>query len=211
MTKWVPPLGLRFSLPPLLLLVAVIAPVHAYGKLEVGFYRHLCPDAEAIVRRIVTMAMEDDLTVTAPLLRLHFHDCFVRGCDGSVLVNSTKTNIAERDAKPNHTLDAFNVIDTIKERLEEKCPGTVSCADILAVAARDAVSLATKVVTKGEWNKDGNLYEVETGRRDGRVSSAKEAAAELPDSFDGIKSSSRGLRPRALDSRILLFYQVPTR
>ncbi|KAI4994115.1 hypothetical protein ZWY2020_028392 [Hordeum vulgare] len=198
MTKWVPPLGLRFSLPPLLLLVAVIAPVHAYGKLEVGFYRHLCPDAEAIVRRIVTMAMEDDLTVTAPLLRLHFHDCFVRGCDGSVLVNSTKTNIAERDAKPNHTLDAFNVIDTIKERLEEKCPGTVSCADILAVAARDAVSLATKVVTKGEWNKDGNLYEVETGRRDGRVSSAKEAAAELPDSFDGIQKlikrfASKGL------------------
>lgn len=58
-----------------------------------------------------------------------------------MLLNSTKTNIAERDAKPNLTLDAFNVIDAIKEKLEEKCPGTVSCADILAVAARDAVSL----------------------------------------------------------------------
>lgn len=78
MTKWLPPLRLRFSLPPLLLLVAVIAPVHAYGKLKVGFYKQSCPDAEAIVRRIVTMAVEDDLTVTAPLLRLHFHDCFVR-------------------------------------------------------------------------------------------------------------------------------------
>lgn len=54
------------------------------------------------------------------------------------------------------------------------------------------------MVTKGEWNKAGNLYEVETGRRDGRVSSAKEAAEELPDSFDGIQKlikrfASKGL------------------
>jgi peroxidase len=58
-----------------------------------------------------------------------------------VLLNSTKNNTAEKDAKPNHTLDAFDVIDTIKEKLEKKCPRTVSCADILAIAARDAVSL----------------------------------------------------------------------
>ena len=43
------------------------------------------------------------------------------------------------------------------------------------------------MVTNGEWRKNGNLYEVETGRRDGRVSRAKEAAAHLPDSFDGIR------------------------
>jgi hypothetical protein len=46
---------------------------------------------------------------------------------------------------------------------------------------------ATKVVAKGDWSKDGNLYEVETGRRDGSVSSAKEAVKNLPDSFDGIR------------------------
>ncbi|KAG2536915.1 hypothetical protein PVAP13_9NG233800 [Panicum virgatum] len=111
----------------------------------------------------------------------------MQGCEGSVLLNSTKGNAAEKDAKPNHTLDAFDVIDDIKAALEKECPGKVSCADILAIAARDAVSLATKVVTKGEWSKDGNLYEVETGRQDGRVSSAKEAVKNLPDSFDGIR------------------------
>jgi len=202
-SMWVPPLRHpRLLLPLLVLLLAEVAPVHGgYGKpslLRVGFYKHSCPDAEAIVREVVGQAVGDDQTVTAPLLRLHFHDCFVRGCDASVLLNSTQTNTAEKNAKPNHTLDAFDVIDAIKEKLENKCPRTVSCADILAIAARDAVSLATKVVTKGEWRKDGNLYEVETGRRDGLVSSTKEAAAHLPDSFDGIQKlisrfASKGL------------------
>ncbi|KAF8682031.1 hypothetical protein HU200_045490 [Digitaria exilis] len=188
--------GLLRLLPPVLLLALVASSVHGFGgygggngsgKLRVGFYKYSCPEAEAIVRKIVAKAVHEDPTANAPLLRLHFHDCFVRGCEGSVLINSTKGNTAEKDAKPNHTLDAFDVIDDIKEELERRCPGTVSCADILAIAARDAVSLATKVVTKGGWSKDGNLYQVETGRRDGNVSSAKEAVKNLPDSFDGIR------------------------
>uniref|UniRef100_A0A0D9W1R4 Peroxidase n=1 Tax=Leersia perrieri TaxID=77586 RepID=A0A0D9W1R4_9ORYZ len=173
-----------FLLSSLLLVAAAAAAapvVHGYGGLTVGFYEKSCPEAEAIVRKVVAAAVHDDPTTTAPLLRLHFHDCFVRGCDGSVLINSTKKNTAEKDAKPNHTLDAFDVIDAIKEKLESKCPRTVSCADILAIAARDAA------VRQGQWSKDGNLYEVETGRRDGRVSSAKEAVTYLPDSFDGIR------------------------
>lgn len=64
-----------------------------------------------------------------------------QGCDGSVLLNSTTNNQAEKDAFPNLSLRGFNVIDAVKVAVEKQCPGVVSCADILALIARDAVRM----------------------------------------------------------------------
>ncbi|GFP79528.1 peroxidase 27 [Phtheirospermum japonicum] len=143
--------------------------------LSTSFYKKTCPKVEAIVKQTTTSFVSRAPSLAAALLRMHFHDCFVRGCDGSVLVNSTANNTAERDSFPNLSLRGFQVIDAAKSAVEKQCPGRVSCADILALAARDAVSQIK-----------GPFWQVPLGRRDGNVSIANEVFANLPPPFFNI-------------------------
>jgi hypothetical protein len=71
--------------------------------------------------------------------------CVVQGCDGSVLISSTAGNTAERDADDNKSLapEGFNTVNAVKTAVEAACPGQVSCADILTIAARDAIALVS--------------------------------------------------------------------
>ncbi|GJN28936.1 hypothetical protein PR202_gb17111 [Eleusine coracana subsp. coracana] len=80
-------------LPVALLLLASISP--AIAQLVEGYYSKTCPNVEAIVREEMEKIIGVAPSLAGPLLRLHFHDCFVRGCDASVLLNSTKNNLAE--------------------------------------------------------------------------------------------------------------------
>lgn len=64
---------------------------------------------------------------------------YVQGCDGSVLLDSS-TKQAEKDFASNLSLRGFQIIDRVKSALEKACPGVVSCADILAIVARDAAA-----------------------------------------------------------------------
>lgn len=63
----------------------------------------------------------------------------IQGCDASLLVNSTSNNQAEKDALPNLTIRGFSFIDRVKSLVEAECPGIVSCADIIALVARDSI------------------------------------------------------------------------
>ncbi|KAL2932252.1 Peroxidase 18 [Bienertia sinuspersici] len=106
------------------------------------FYTLSCPGAEYIVRDTVRSATSTDPSVPGKLLRLLFHDCFVEGCDASVLVEGSAT---ERADPANASLGGFEVIETAKRELELFCPETVSCADIIALAARDAVVMEGQI------------------------------------------------------------------
>ncbi|PWZ30563.1 Cationic peroxidase SPC4 [Zea mays] len=126
--------------------------------LSLDFYKRSCPRAESVVRRFVQDAVRRDAGLAAGLLRLHFHDCFVQGCDASVLLDGSATGPGEQQAPPNLTLrpTAFKAINDIHDRLQKECGGAVvSCSDVLALAARDSV------VVSG-----GPSYKVPLGRRD---------------------------------------------
>ncbi|GMI80303.1 peroxidase 52 [Hibiscus trionum] len=153
-----------------LILIAVVCSFQANGHLSPGYYSSTCPQALSIVKDEVAAAIKNETRVGASLLRLHFHDCFVNGCDGSILLDDNSTFIGEKTAAPNNnSARGFNVIDNIKARLETACPRVVSCADILAIAARDSV------VQLG-----GPSWNVRLGRRDSTTASRSAANASIP-------------------------------
>ncbi|KAK3444164.1 hypothetical protein EUGRSUZ_A00043 [Eucalyptus grandis] len=108
--------------------------------LQWQFYQNSCPDAEKYVRDQVEFYWKQDRTLAPKLIRIVYSDCFVKGCDASVLLDGPDS---EKTAPQNAAFLGFTleVIDKIKEVLEQHCPGVVSCADIINLAARDAVVL----------------------------------------------------------------------
>uniref|UniRef100_A0A1J3D801 Peroxidase n=1 Tax=Noccaea caerulescens TaxID=107243 RepID=A0A1J3D801_NOCCA len=180
------------NLLALVVLLGVVGVSVANPKgLDLNYYKHRCPDAEAIVRRVTIQYVTRQPSLAAALLRMHFHDCFVRGCDGSILLKSPKKD-AERDAVPNLSLRGYEVVDAAKTALEKKCPGVVSCADALALVARDAV-----LVIQGPW------WPVPLGRRDGRISRSSEVTS-LPSPFVGIAALKKNFLDKGLNTKDLV-------
>ncbi|KAK9272006.1 hypothetical protein L1049_002375 [Liquidambar formosana] len=160
---------------PLLLIVflsslsLIFHPSHS--RLTTTYYDKSCPRFTQIIQDTITNKQITSPSTAAATLRLFFHDCLVNGCDASVLVSSTPFNKAERDADINLSLpgDGFDVVVRAKTALELACPGVVSCADILAVAARDLVTMV-----------GGPFYTVQLGRKDALVSLASTVEGNLP-------------------------------
>ncbi|KAK4792839.1 hypothetical protein SAY86_023274 [Trapa natans] len=146
--------------------------------LTLDYYSSSCPTVLEIVRKEMECAVLSDPRNAALAVRLHFHDCFVQGCDGSVLLDDTVTLKGEKTASPNvNSLLGYEIIDRIKNKLESECPGVVSCADILTIAARDAVILV-----------GGPYWDVPLGRKDSKTASYDLANENIPTANEGLAS-----------------------
>ncbi|KAL6970222.1 peroxidase [Sarracenia purpurea var. burkii] len=171
--------------------------------LSYGFYERKCPEVEEIVRVGLQSISLSDPTSPAALLRLMFHDCQVQveeivrvglqsispsdptstavhlaqGCDASILVDSSAvTASSEMDSPKNFGVRKRESISAIKSMVEAACPQQVSCADILVLAAREAVAMA-----------GGPRIVVPLGRRDSPSPPSHELAdVELPPANLGV-------------------------
>nr|AGF25269.1 peroxidase 2 [Pyrus communis] len=177
----------------LLIFVFAGAFLESNCKLTQNFYKSKCPKALSIVQEGVIAAIKKETRVGASLLRLHFHDCFVNGCDASVLLDDTSSFVGEKTAAPNkNSIRGFEVVDRIKAKLEKACPGVVSCADLLALAARDSTV-----------HLGGPSWKVGLGRRDSTTASRSAANTSIPPPTSNVSAlissfSAHGLSLRDL-------------
>ncbi|PHT79251.1 Peroxidase 52 [Capsicum annuum] len=139
------------------------------------------------MRCSITLASEHDssqelsnnkLCPMGKSLHCYIVSCFIRcaitlvleGCDGSLFLDDTSTFTGKKRAQPNfNPARGFEVIDDIKSAVKKVCPGVVSCADILAVTARDSFAIL-----------GGPNWDVKLGRRDARTASQAPANNSIP-------------------------------
>eukprot|EP00257_Ricinus_communis_P003658 XP_002516056.3 putative Peroxidase 48 [Ricinus communis] len=159
-------------------------------SLEYDFYRNSCPQAEKIIQNVVRELYKVKFSVSPALLRLVFHDCFIAGCDASILLDAVDGKQSEKDSNPNENLKGYDIIDKIKSQIEEVCPGIVSCADIVVLAAREGVLQA-----------GGPFYPLFTGRRDSTEPFSNLATNELPSPNADLSETLASFSSRGFDER----------
>eukprot|EP00258_Populus_trichocarpa_P033151 XP_024449170.1 lignin-forming anionic peroxidase isoform X3 [Populus trichocarpa] len=166
------------------------------AQLSPAFYDSSCPNAISAIRTAIRSAIASDRRMAASLIRLHFHDCFVQGCDASILLDETLSIQSEKTALGNlNSARGYNVIDKAKTEVEKICPGVVSCADIIAVAARDAsayVSISKSISL---------IIAVGIASCKTRTSSRTLANAELPAFFESLESLISRFQKKGLTAR----------
>ncbi|KAK6917773.1 hem peroxidase [Dillenia turbinata] len=139
-------------------------------NLAYDYYKRTCPNLEAIVKKEIIDFSLTDPTSAAAFLRLFFHDCQVQGCDASILLDhGHRGEGSEMASSRNFAIKKRELIGHIKFILELECPRQVSCADIIALAAKEAVTIS-----------GGPDIRIPLGRKDSTTCSNRQADAQIP-------------------------------
>ncbi|KAF8693514.1 hypothetical protein HU200_038912 [Digitaria exilis] len=170
----------------LLLVIAALLAGSSSAQLSTGFYSSSCPGVYDAVKSVMQSAIATEQRMGASILRLFFHDCFVQGCDASLLLDDTASFQGEKMATPNNgSVRGFEVIDAVKSAVEKVCPGVVSCADILAIAARDSVVIVSSLY---RFSLLKIHHDVKVGRRDSTAASFSGANNNIPPPTSGLSN-----------------------
>lgn len=133
------------------------------GKSELlqNYYETSCPNAEEIIKEQVIKLYDKHGNTAVSWVRNLFHDCIVESCDASLLLETTTNTEIQSEQKSQRSFGMrnFKYVSTIKKALEKACPLTVSCADIVALSARDGIVML-----------GGPRIEIKTGRKDSKES-----------------------------------------
>ncbi|KAL6885635.1 hypothetical protein ACP4OV_010414 [Aristida adscensionis] len=171
-----------------LLLLMLVAPAlgrkSPAGPLWYEFYSSSCPNAEGVIRNVTQEIISEDPTMGAAFIKLFFVDCSIGGCDASILLDPAKM----RKKEIYWNLRAIDAINKVKAAVEAICPGIVSCADILALAARDSVTIS-----------GGFGFAMPTGRRDGLFAEPNNAGELLPSETSHVQDLINYFAAKGLD------------
>ncbi|KAG6481490.1 peroxidase 21-like [Zingiber officinale] len=143
--------------------------------LTLNFYSKSCPKAEEIVKQEVVKLYNEHGNTAVSWVRNLFHDCMVESCDASLLLETAGTILSEQSVDRSFGMRNFKYVNTIKEALERACPATVSCADIVALSAREGVVML-----------GGPFIPMKTGRRDSKQSHADVTDKSIPNHNDSM-------------------------
>ncbi|PON69259.1 Peroxidase [Parasponia andersonii] len=144
----------------ILLLISFFIQCHSgKSELQLNYYAESCPKAEEIIKQQVIDLYNKHGNTAVSWVRNLFHDCMVKSCDASLLLETVNGIESEKASQRSFGMRNFKYVNTIKSAVEKECPLTVSCADIVALSARDGIVML-----------GGPRIEMKTGRKDSKES-----------------------------------------
>ncbi|KAL6565621.1 hypothetical protein OROHE_004676 [Orobanche hederae] len=163
------------------------------AQLSSTFYDATCPKASTLILNSIRGAISRDRRMAASFVRLNFHDCFVQGCDASILLDEAPSILSEKIAVPdNNSIRGSDVIEAAKHEVERACPGVVSYAEIYA----------SVYVGGPSWT-------VRLGRRDSTTASCDQANTDLPSTFASLDVQISSFVSKGLSARDMVALSGP--
>ncbi|XVF07942.1 hypothetical protein REPUB_Repub06bG0182600 [Reevesia pubescens] len=173
-----------------LLLPLVLQFYSVKSDLQLNYYAESCPNAEEIIKQEVIKLYNKHGNTAVSWVRNLFHDCIVKSCDASLLLETVNGIESEQKSHRSFGMRNFKYVKTIKETLEKECPMTVSCADIVSLSARDGIVLL-----------GGPRIEMKTGRMDSKESYLTEVDIAIPNHNDSMELVLSRFQSNGIDTQ----------